>query len=219
MKPIDTSLLHRVILPEHSSAAVHPTLIMLHGRGADEEDLPGLLPHMDERLLVLSPRAPYPFGYGGYTWYDVGEVGEPEPAMFSSSYEKLGAFVRDALRHYPIDRERLFLFGFSMGTVMSYALGLSMPETFRGVLANSGYVPEGTNVPLRWRDLSHTGFFIAHGTGDPVIPVTFGRKARDLFGQSNADWTYHEYPMAHQISEESINDAAAWLLGRIAPTT
>src|SRR5512146_1137318 len=103
MKPIATSLLHSVLEPENSTAAGHPTLIMLHGRGADEEALLGLSSCLDERLPIISVRAPCSFDYGGYTWYDIGQVGIPLPGMFDESYTKLSTFVDDVLREYPVD--------------------------------------------------------------------------------------------------------------------
>lgn len=216
MKTIPSSLVHRVLEPEESTASVHPTLIMLHGRGADEEDLLGLSSYLDPRFLYISARAPFAFQYGGgYTWYDIGEVGVPLPGMFDESYEKLEQFVDDALQNYPVDRSRVYLFGFSMGTVMSYALSLTKPELFRGVSANSGYVPEGTSLSFRWRDLAGKEFRIAHGEYDSVIPVQMARRAKELFAQSNATVDYREYPMDHQISDESVSDIAGWISGSL----
>src|SRR5512140_3754863 len=206
MKTIPSSLLHRVLEPENSNATVHPTLVMLHGRGADEEDLLGLSSFLDDRLLIISARAPFAFDFGGYTWYDIGQVGVPLPGMFDESYAKLVTFVDDVLRNYPVDRSRLYLFGFSMGAVMSYALSLTEPKLFSGVSANSGYVPEGTNLRFRWQDLAGKQFFIAHGTADQVIPVQMARRAKELFAKSNATVDYREYPMDHQISDESLSD-------------
>ena len=218
MKTISSTLIHRVLMPEDPVAAAHPTLILLHGRGADEEDLIGLSSSLDPRLLILSARAPFPFPYGGgYTWYDVGEVGTPEPGMFKTSYDKLSAFVHDAVAKYPVDRQNVFLLGFSMGTVMSYSMALTQPELFRGVIANSGYVPEGTHLTLQWNAIASLEFFVAHGTMDPVIPVQCARRAKELLTAAQAKFTYKEYPIAHQISEESLTDAAGWLQQRLHP--
>ncbi len=217
MKSVDSALVHKVLPPRHPSGAPHPAILLLHGRGADEDDLLGLSAFLDERLVIISARAPFPFSYGGYHWYDADDDGTPETQTFRTSYEKLEALVADSLKHYQIDGGRLFLFGFSMGTAMSFALALSRPGLFRGVAANSGYVPEGTSLVYRWRDLSATAFSIAHGTEDPVIPVVLARRARDLFAQSNAEVSYREYPMAHEISQESLDDASAWLRKLIAP--
>ncbi len=217
MKAIESSLFHRVVPPRKAASALHPTLLLLHGRGADEEDLLGLSSFLDERFLILSARAPYPFpSGGGYTWYDIGEVGAPEPTMFRSSYDKLSTFVHDALEHYAIDKKHLYLLGFSMGTVMSYALALTQPNLFRGVAANSGCVPEGTHLTFLWHQLASVEFFITHGTYDPVIPVAFARQAKELLDAHKVRFQYKEYPMAHQISEESMSDVAAWLTQHLA---
>lgn len=212
MKSIDSTLFHRVLMPEQSSASRHPTLVMLHGRGADEEDLLGLSSYLDNRLLIVSARAPFAFPYGGgFTWYDMKEVGTPDAAMFKESYEKLSVFVDDILGAYSGDPSQVFLLGFSMGTVMSYALSLTLPEKFSGVVANSGHVPEGTYLSFRWDALSATDFFVAHGLHDPVIPVQFGRRAKELLETAGAPLTYREYPMGHQINEASLSDMASWL--------
>ncbi len=212
MNPIQAPLLHKVLPPRVSGGEVHPTLVLLHGRGADEEDLLGLSEYLDDRFLILSVRAPYPFSYGGgYMWYEFDAVGSPVTDMFMSSYEKLSGFLDAALTGYPINKEHLFLLGFSMGTVMSHAMALTKPEMLNGVVANSGYVPEGTPTSFRWNDLSTLNVFIAHGTHDPVIPIQFGRRSSELYASSNALLTYKEYPMGHQITQESLNDMALWL--------
>jgi phospholipase/carboxylesterase len=219
VKVIDSALHHRVLVPQGTVATVHPTLILLHGRGADEEDLLGLSSSLDERFLILSARAPYPFPFGGgFTWYNMDDVGTPEPAMFKSSYGKLTAFIDDALAQYPVNKRQLYLLGFSMGTVMSYVMALTKP-IFRGVVANSGYIPERTDLVFRWELLGATEFFVTHGTMDPVIPVALGRRARELLGAQRIRCEYKEYPMGHQISDESLTDAADWLRKRIDPSS
>jgi phospholipase/carboxylesterase len=211
MQAIRSTLEHRVLFPEQSARERHPALIMLHGRGADEEDLVGLVPVFDRSLLVLSVRAPHRFSFGGYTWYEVGEAGRPEPELFQDSYDRLMQFVGDALAAYPIDTGRVYLLGFSMGTVMGYAISLTHTELFRGMIAHSGYVPEGTNLVLRWNELAGRSFFIAHGVADDVIPVSLARRARHLFESSTASTFYKEYPIGHEISQESLQDAAKFL--------
>jgi phospholipase/carboxylesterase len=216
MKSIDSTLFHRVVQPRSPHQSSHPTLILLHGRGADEEDLLGLASYLDERFLIVSVRAPYEFQFGGgFTWYDVAEIGTPEPTMFKSSYDKLTAFIDDALAQYPVDKSQVYLLGFSMGTVMSYALSLTRPTMFRGVVANSGYVPEGTHLKFLWSQVASTEFFVTHGTHDPVIPVQLGRRAKQLLEDAHARFEYKEYPMGHEISQESLDDAGNWLTQRL----
>ncbi len=211
MKTIPTTLTHRALPPERKSAALPPLLIFLHGRGADEEDLLGLAPTLDERLFLVSARAPFPFEYGGFTWYDAGATGTPEPVRFRESADRLHQFLLDVRAGYPVDPSHVFLFGFSMGCVMSFAMGLSAPGLVRGVSANSGYVPEGTHLVFRWQELQHVEFFVTHGTLDPVVPVALGRRSEKLLQGSNATFTYREYPAGHELTPEGLQETAVWL--------
>jgi len=212
MNQIHTSLIHKVLHPQRKGKEKYPTLIMLHGRGANEDDLLGLSEYLDDRLLIISTRAPFPFQYGGgYTWYDILEVGRPEPKMFAESYRKLLQFLKDVEKGYPVDLTKIILLGFSMGTIMSYALTLTKPSDIVGVIANSGYVPEETGLKFEWSSIKGKPFFVAHGLYDPIIPVSFGRRAKDLLENAQASVIYREYDMGHQISEESLNDMMQWL--------
>ncbi len=211
MKTISTTLFHRIIPPGNPGAGPHPALLLLHGRGADEEDLLGLASAFDDRFFIISVRAPFSYEFGGYTWYEFGPGGAPEPGMFRKSCDSLSQFLDDIRTHYPIDPARVFLFGFSMGSAMAFGIALSRPRDVRGVSANSGYVPEGTHLSLCWRELEGTAFFITHGALDPVIPIDAARHTRVLFEQSNAPFLYREYPAAHQMTDSCVADIAEWL--------
>ena len=212
MNLIQSTLIHKILPPRRQGTGKPPALILLHGRGADEDDLLGLSEYLDERLFIISARAPFAFQFGtGYTWYDLLEIGRPEAKMFSESYQKLTQFLHDVRNGYPLDASRIFLGGFSMGTMMSYAIALTYPDAVAGVIANSGYIPEETELKFQWDKIKGKPFFLAHGTYDPLIPVMFSRRAKALLEQAQAAVWYREYDMAHQISEESLNDIMNWL--------
>ncbi len=216
MNLIQSSLIHKILPPRKKSEGNPPALILLHGRGADEDDLLGLAEYLDERLFIISARAPFDFQFGtGYTWYDILEIGRPEAAMFAESYSKLVQFFDEVKKGYPIDHAKIFLFGFSMGTMMSYALALTYPDAIAGVIANSGYVPEETGLKFQWDKMKGKPFFVTHGTYDPIIPVSLGRRAKELLVQAQATVSYHEYDMGHQINEENLNGMMKWLSTQI----
>lgn len=215
MRLISTSLTHLIAPFDEKQVGPHPTLVLLHGRGSNEEDLLGLVPYLNPRILCIAARAPFSFPYGSYTWYDLQEIGSPNEDQFMESYELLVRFMDDVRNHYPVDPQRTFLLGFSMGTVMSYSLALTKPERIKGVVAHSGYIPESTSLELQWKNLAKTSFFVAHGIHDPVIPIDFGRKARELLTKSDAPLVYREYPIQHQISDESLHDLSDWLSGHV----
>ncbi len=218
MKTISSSLYHRVLPPEPSGTALHPAIIVLHGRGADEEDLLGLAPLLPRQAFVVSARAPFPYEGGGYTWYDVQEFGKPDGSRFRESCDRLETFLADVRNGYPVDPGAIVLFGFSMGAVMSLSTALVSPETVRGVSANSGYVPEGTHLAFRWQDLADTAFFITHGTLDPVIPVALAHRARLMFERSNAPFQYREYPAGHELTDDALRETVEWMEGLMQGT-
>jgi Predicted esterase len=110
-----------------------------------------------------------------------------------------------------VDADKIFLLGFSMGTIMSYAMSLSHPEKFAGVIAQSGFVRDHPELDFTWDRLNHCAFIITHGINDPIIPVALARKTNAMFLKSNAKFVYKEYPMGHEISGESLADVCEWL--------
>jgi phospholipase/carboxylesterase len=190
-------------------------LILHHGRGADEHDLLGLGDVLDpqRRLHVVTPRAPLIMpGWPGNHWYVVPRVGYPDPDTFRRAYVELAAFHDELWERTGIAPERTVLGGFSMGSVMSYALGLAGERPVPGgILAFSGFIPtvEGWQPDLAGRRGMRV--FIAHGRNDPVIDVGFARQASQLLESAGLQVDYHESDAAHQIHPAHIPAAAAWL--------
>jgi phospholipase/carboxylesterase len=196
-------------------------LVLHHGRGSDEQDLIGLADVLDPggRLHVVAPRAPLRLaGSPGYHWYLVPRVGYPDPDTFDAAYAELSAFHDVLWERTGIGPDRTALGGFSMGTVMSYALGLGAGRPApAGILALSGFIPtvEGWRPSLE--DREGTRILIAHGRGDPVIPVTFARAARDRLEPAGFDVDYLEFDGAHHVDPADIPREVAWLGGVLAP--
>lgn len=210
------SLVHKFLRPRRAGEGKPPALILLHGRGADEDDLLGLAEYFDDRLFILSPRAPYAFAQGGgRTWYDLEEIGRPDRAMFAESQARLRSFIGEAAELHGLDRGRIFCCGFSMGSIMGLGLALTHPGLFGGVIANSGYIPEDAGLEFRWEGVKDVPFFLAHGIYDPVIPFAYSRRAKELLEAHGAAVTHREYDMGHQINEESLNDMIGWLSPRL----
>jgi phospholipase/carboxylesterase len=175
-------------------------LVLLHGRGADENDLFPLLDALDpeRRLHGYTPRGPLALPPGGAHWYALGGIPTPPAEAFHASLAALAELV-DALPF-----ERIVIGGFSQGCVMSYALSLGRGRTRpAALLALSGFIPEVDGFEL---DLESPfpPVVIAHGTYDPVIPVQYGRAARDTLGAAGAEVEYRESPIEHWIDPQIV---------------
>ena len=183
-------------------------LILNHGRGTDEHDLYGLLDALDpeRRLVGITPGAPLTdVPPGGRHWYVVPRVGYPDPVTFRSGYGLLTSFLDDLLEERGIAWDRAVIGGFSMGAVMSYAVGLG-PErpSPAGIVALSGFVPtvDGWHAELDTRP--GLPVLIRHGRNDPVIEVGFARRARDLLDGAGLEVDYLETDAGHWLPPEVV---------------
>jgi phospholipase/carboxylesterase len=188
-------------------------LVLHHGRGANELDLLPLADVVDSerRLHVVTPRAPLALpGAPGYHWYVVPRVGYPDPDTFRAAYQALAGFHDELWRRFGLGPERTVLGGFSMGSVMSYALGLGPDRRApAGILAFSGFIPtvEGWEPQIP----RSTPVFIAHGRRDPIMDVEFARTAKGLLDGAGMTVDYHESDAGHTIDPTVIRPAADWL--------
>ena len=191
-------------------------LVLHHGRGADEHDLLSLADVLDpqRRLHVATPRAPLQIpGWPGHHWYIVPRVGYPDPDTFQAAFAALAGFHDELWERTGVAPERTVFGGFSMGSVMSYSLGLPADRPApAGILAFSGFVPvvDGWEPDLASR-AAKTRAFIAHGRRDPVMEAGFARRARELLEAGGLDVEYHESDAGHHIDPEHVPPAVAWL--------
>lgn len=207
---------------ERPAAAAPDGLVVLHhGRGADEVDLHGLADVLDpeRRLQIVTPRAPLTIpGWPGYHWYEVLRPGFPAPASFAAGSGALAAFHDELWQRTGIEPARTVLGGFSMGAVMSYALGLFAGRPVpAGILALSGAIPnvEGWAPDLAGR--RGLPVLIAHGRNDAVIDVGFGRRASELLAAGGLDVHYLESDLGHQIAPAQVPAMRAWLAEVLPP--
>jgi phospholipase/carboxylesterase len=190
-------------------------LVLHHGRGADELDLIGLADVIDpdRRLHVAAPRGPLTLpGWPGNHWYVVARVGYPDPATFHAAFAELAAFHDELWERTGIAPEKTVLGGFSMGSVMSYSLGLAGRRPApAGILAFSGFMPIVEGWEPQLADRTATRVFIAHGRNDPVMDVTFARRAREVLEAGGIEVSYHESDAAHHIDPAHVPHARDWL--------
>jgi phospholipase/carboxylesterase len=204
------TLVHRV---RPAAGAPEGAIVLLHGRGADENDLFPFFDLVDpeRRLVGVTPGAPLFLPPGGRHWYVVPRVGFPDPETFRGSLELLERFLAGLADTTGVPLGRTVLGGFSQGTAMSYALALGRGRpTPAGLIAMSGFIP---TVPDWEADLDRPNLpvWIAHGRRDPVIPVEFGRDARERLEAAGAAVTYRESDVAHQVDPRALRELPGWV--------
>jgi len=207
-------------LERPADAAADGLLILHHGRGTDERDLLGLADALDpeRRLRVVTPRAPLALpGSPGYHWYLVPRVGYPDRVSFEAARAALADLHDRLWEETGAGPERTVLGGFSMGAVMSYAMGLSGERpAVAGILGFSGFVPSVEGWQPSLGDRQTTRAFIAHGRRDPIIAVEFAQRARELLEGGGLAVEYRESELGHQIDPTDLAAATAWLGATLA---
>ena len=144
------TLIHAVAHPGSSDDAdgdgLLPTLIALHGYGANAQDLLGLSPYLaGGRLLMICPQAPLQIepNFHGFNWHAFsGPDGRGSPEVVEAANAMVSEFVDFALDAYPVRGDRVALLGFSQGGGMAYRAGFSEPERYVGLAALSTGLPD-----------------------------------------------------------------------------
>lgn len=205
--------------------APNPTVsvIWMHGLGADGSDFVPIVRELDltgcPAIRFVFPHAPtMPVTMnGGYVmraWYDIlgtDMVKREDEAGLRNSQ----AAIEELIAHEKsrgIAADRIILAGFSQGCAMTIQTGLRHPEKLAGLLCLSGYVPlHATLAAERHAANQRTPIFMAHGRGDPVIPIQRAEQSRDLLQSLGYQVEWHEYLMQHSVCEEEIDHIGNWL--------
>lgn len=191
-----------------------PTVIAIHGHGANGFDLLGLSPYLAQgRVLTLCPEASYVLQPGllSFTWFDTIPPQQRSEHEFERVAKSLVDFVDWAVPTYGGDPERVVVLGFSQGGSLAYRLGLGEPRRYRGVAALSTWMPEEAEAHADRDALDDLRLFVQHGSDDPLVSVDRARESRERLVALGVTPIYHEYAMAHEIRPESLSDLNAWL--------
>jgi len=209
-------LIHAIFEP--CGDGPHPTILALHGRGANALDLLGLAPYLcGGRFFVLCPQAPLqiplgPSGPVGYAWFPSTGGGPPDMTAVQTAHEALQTFLDAALARYPCDPRQLVVLGFSQGGIMAYSLGLRQPERFAALAALSTRLPPAIlDSAANLAAAQQLPIMIQHGARDELIEVGQARQSVEALRPLGLSVTYLEYDMGHEISARSLMDLSAWL--------
>lgn len=189
----------------------YPAIFALHGHGSNERDLIGLSEHLQENLLWISGRGPVDFAPGAYDWYPVTEFGKPDPALLAAALERIDNFISELLATYPIDPQKLFLMGFSQGSMISMSFLLTRSQRIAGVIAQSGYVPMQSGLQVDEEGVKGKSIIMTHGYEDSSMPLDWSIQSRDVLLRYGVDVDYHNFHMDHTITAESLAVVRAWL--------
>ena len=186
------------------SEGAGPTYVLLHGYGSDENDMDALSNRVGLVGDVIGYRAPIVMTKGRYAWFPVTFSSEGsrynDDDVLTAAQKVIESLEGEA-------KKPVTLMGFSQGGMLSLYVGLSRPDLVERVVTLSGPGP----LPAA-ADAKGPRVFLAHGSGDLVVPVERSRTVyQDLKGRG-IDATYVEIEgLPHAVDDEIVQKLNSWL--------
>lgn len=187
------------------------TILLLHGTGADENDLLGLGRALDANANLLSPRAQVraampPTGDGMIRWFMRNPDGTFDEDGIVRVTQQLADFLVEAAREYSFDAGNVWVAGFSNGANAAGALLLTHPDLIRGIAAfgtTKSFVVTPGNP-----DLSGKRVWICNGAIDGYSPAERTKAMVEEFTELGAQVRFRVHGGGHTISHEHVREVA-----------
>lgn len=194
-----------------------PLLVLLHGYGADERDLFGLVPHLPPDFVVAAVRAPLtpPWPSPGYSWYPIEGLQGRDPASVTVAAQALLRWLDAAAA----PATSIGLLGFSQGAAVALQALRLDHERFAFAVNLSGYVAPGTLPGDASLAARRPPVFWGRGSRDDVIPAALVEHTAQWL-PDHVDLSGRLYPgLTHSVSEEELRDVRVFLEKRLDPAT
>ena len=188
-------------------------LMLLHGIGGNEQSIAALSNGVDPRLNVISVQAPLRMGPAAYAWYPT-HFGPNGPVIDGDEANLGRRRLLEFLKGYRAEHKvrRLYLMGFSQGSIMSVAAALSEPSLVQGVVGFSGRFPKEFEPTVSAPEsLTETPIWLAHGTEDGTLPIELGRAMAGTLKQFRARYSFTEFAGTHQVTPQMLAAGHRWL--------
>jgi phospholipase/carboxylesterase len=188
-------------------------LVLLHGWGANAQDVAGLIEAINMISIPfqgLLPDAPFdhPMVPGGKQWYGFPpDYDFRSPHDFDSqgdllhSRQQLKAWMESLPEKTGIPLEKTIMGGFSQGGAMTLDVGLQIPLAAMLILSGYSHAPIGPCVSPR-------PVLVIHGRQDPVVPLSKALDTKAQLAQQGIDVTYQEFDMGHEVSLDALRVAS-----------
>ena len=189
-------------------------VVLLHGYGADGNDLIGLAPVLAPLMpdaIFAAPNAPYPCEGNpmGFQWFPISRL---DPAARLAGVRAaapfIDTFLDDMMAKYGLDESKTALVGFSQGTMMSLHVGPAPQEAarrHRRLLRHAG-----RRRRAEGRDQDAPPVLLAHGDADEMLPHMLTEQAAAALRQNGVDVTMHIAPgVGHGIDQSGLRTPRA----------
>lgn len=209
---MSTAVFASPVVATHGSADPSaPLVVLLHGRGSDEQQILGLAPHLPVGPAYAAVRAPIAEG-GGYAWFANRGIGRPVEESLRDTMDWFRTWLDEVA---PAGRPVL-LVGFSGGAAFAGGLVLDDPARFAGAAILYGTLPFDAGLATDPGRLAHLPVFVAQGEADHVIPrELLDRTWHYLLSESGAPTVAHRGHGGHQLTADAAHQLSDWIAHRL----
>ena len=183
------------------------TLLMLHGTGADENDLIPLGRALDPEAPLLSPRGKV-LENGMPRFFRRHAEGVLDVDDLKARTHELVEFIDTAAKEHALDRSQIIAVGFSNGANIAASTLLLRPDALHAAILLHPMVPFEPDGPV---DLDGMRVFIGAGRNDPLIEPASTERLAEILRTNGADVTIEWSHAGHQLTQGEIAAASAWL--------
>ena len=200
--------------PPKSGAAPSSVVVLLHGRGADGDDLIGIADAVGEAFpgtAFHAPHAPIRLPGYGYQWFALDAAGGREQGMRDAE-RLVNEFVDERLEEYGLAASRCVLMGFSQGAIMSVHTAPRRAAQLAGVVALSGAMYTGDSLPNEIA--SRPPFTMVHGLEDQVLAASGTEEAAQRLEALGVPVSLHILPgLGHGIDQRGLGISVQFMNG------
>ncbi len=195
-------------LPPAAGREARSLVVLLHGWGADGDDLITMAPHWGQLMrdtAFVSPHAPFPCDMGyGRQWFS---LADRTPAMLVARLKAVvpvvNAFIEAELAALGLGPERLALIGFSQGTMLSLYLAPRRAPACAAVLGYSGALLGGETLSAEVT--ARPPVMLIHGEADSMVPSSSMAQAKESLEAVGFKVESHLRPgLGHGIDSEGL---------------
>ncbi|TQV83420.1 alpha/beta hydrolase [Denitrobaculum tricleocarpae] len=204
-----------------SGGAAEYLVVMLHGLGADGNDLFGLAPILAQAFpsaAFVAPNAPEPCDMApmGHQWFSLADR-DPEKILSGvrAAAPILDDFLDEELKNHGLTDDKLVLLGFSQGTMMALHVATRRPNSCAAVIGYSGALiaPGYLDDELK----SEPRVLLIHGEDDDVVPPqALGAAEKALMGHGLTVYSQMIPGLAHGIDENGLRMGIGFLMETFA---
>ena len=198
-------------------------VVWLHGLGADGYDFAPVSETLklpcDLGFRFVFPHAPErPVTCNGgevmRSWYDFPDLGRPDRISLREVEEScrlVSDLIETQTKETGTPFEKVFVGGFSQGGVIAFHLGLNYPLKLAGILSLSSYLAFPDRLEAAHHANAATPIFMAHGTGDEIIPYAFARKAAEALEKIERPLKFERHDEGHNVPMGTLRAIGEWI--------